>query len=111
MNHPVKVLMIEDSVSLSAVYQGYLDDADYQMMAVETLGEAKDALASYQPEIILLDIELPDGNGMDFLPELSTLTPPPKVIVMTAFGTSDMAVEAIHQGAFDFLTKPLMRQD
>ena len=106
MNHPVKVLMIEDSVSLSAVYQGYLDDADYQMMAVETLGAAKDALTSYQPEIILLDIELPDGNGMDFLPELSTLNPPPKVIVMTAFGTSDMAVEAIHQGAFDFLTKP-----
>ena len=106
MNHPVKVLMIEDSVSLSAVYQGYLADTGYQTMSVETLGAARDTLATYKPEIILLDIELPDGNGMDFLPELRELNPLPKVIVMTAFGTSDMAVEAINLGAFDFLTKP-----
>lgn len=106
MNHRIKVLIVEDSMSLSAVYQGYLSDTDYQVMSVETLAAAKSALGTYKPEIILLDIELPDGNGMEFLPELGVLTPSPKVVVMTAYGTSSMAVQAIQQGAFDFLTKP-----
>jgi two-component system repressor protein LuxO len=57
---------------------------------------------------VLLDIELPDGNGMDFLADMQQLEEQdrPTVIVMTAHGTSDMAVRAIRDGAFDFLTKP-----
>ncbi|MDH4040266.1 MAG: sigma-54 dependent transcriptional regulator [Gammaproteobacteria bacterium] len=106
MNNQAKVLMVEDSVSLSAIYKAYLEDTDYQVVAVERLGAAHAALGAFQPDIILLDIELPDGNGMDFLAEAAALANPPKVIVMTAHGTSDMAVRAIQQGAFDFLTKP-----
>ena len=106
MSNQAKVLMIEDSVSLSAIYKAYLEDTDYQLVSVETLGAAHAALGAFQPDIILLDIELPDGNGMDFLEEAATLEQPPKIIVMTAHGTSDMAVKAIQKGAFDFLTKP-----
>lgn len=106
MNSQARVLMIEDSVSLSAIYKAYLEDTDYQLVAVETLGAAHAALGAFQPDIILLDIELPDGNGMDFLDEAAAGPNPPKIIVMTAHGTSDMAVDAIRKGAFDFLTKP-----
>jgi two-component system repressor protein LuxO len=106
MNNQVKVLMVEDSISLTAIYKAYLEDSDYQVVTVERLGAAHAALGALQPDIILLDIELPDGNGMDFLAEAAALPNPPKVIVMTAHGTSDMAVRAIQQGAFDFLTKP-----
>lgn len=106
MSAQAKVLMIEDSVSLSAIYKAYLDDTSYQLVCVESLGAAHAALGAFQPDIILLDIELPDGNGMDFLAEAASLDNPPKIIVMTAYGTSDMAVDAIQQGAFDFLTKP-----
>jgi len=106
MSNKAKILMVEDSVSLSAIYTAYLEDTDYQLVTVERLGSAHAALGSFQPDIILLDIELPDGNGMDFLAEAAALPNPPKVIVMTAHGTSDMAVRAIQQGAFDFLTKP-----
>jgi two-component system repressor protein LuxO len=106
MSNQAKILMVEDSVSLSAIYTAYLEDTDYQLVTVERLGSAHAALGSFQPDIILLDIELPDGNGMDFLAEAAALPNPPKVIVMTAHGTSDMAVRAIQQGAFDFLTKP-----
>jgi len=106
MNNQPKVLMVEDSVSLSAIYKAYLEDTDYHVVTVERLGAAHAALGAFQPDIILLDIELPDGNGMDFLAEAAALANPPKVIVMTAHGTSDMAVQAIQQGAFDFLTKP-----
>jgi len=106
MNSQPKVLMVEDSVSLSAIYKAYLEDTDFHVVAVERLGAAHAALGAFQPDIILLDIELPDGNGLDFLAEATALANPPKVIVMTAHGTSDMAVRAIQQGAFDFLTKP-----
>jgi len=101
-----KVLMVEDSVSLSAIYEAYLDGTSYQVDCVETLAAAHTALGAFQPDIILLDIELPDGSGMDFLVEVAALEPAPKIIIMTAYGTSDMAVEAIQKGAFDFLTKP-----
>lgn len=106
MNTQAKVLMIEDSVSLSAIYKAYLDDTDYRLVSVESLGAAHAALGAFKPDIVLLDIELPDGNGMDFLDQAATLDSPPKIIVMTAYGTSDMAVKAIQKGAFDFLTKP-----
>ena len=106
MNSRAKVLMIEDSVSLSAIYKAYLDDMDYQLVTVERLGSAHAVLGAFQPDIVLLDIELPDGNGLDFLEDATALANPPKIIVMTAHGTSDMAVKAIQRGAFDFLTKP-----
>ncbi|MFT6273918.1 MAG: two-component system repressor protein LuxO [Halioglobus sp.] len=106
MSTQVKVLMIEDSMSLSAIYKAYLEGTDYKLASVETLASAHASLGAFNPDIVLLDVELPDGNGMDFLAELASMDDPPKVIVMTAHGTSDMAVKAIQQGAFDFLTKP-----
>ena len=106
MSQPAKILMVEDSVSLTAVYKAYLADTDHQVVAVETLGTAHATLDAFQPDIVLLDIELPDGSGMDFLSHAQATENPPKIVVMTAHGTSDMAVEAIRRGAFDFLTKP-----
>ena len=106
MNSKIKLLMVEDSVSLSAIYMAYLEGTDYDLVTAETLGSAHEALGAFKPDIVLLDIELPDGNGLDFLTATTALENSPKVIVMTAYGTSDMAVDAIRRGAFDFLTKP-----
>ncbi len=102
MNSKIKVLMVEDSVSLSAIYMAYLEGTDYDLVTAETLGSAHAALGAFKPDIVLLDIELPDGNGLDFLTATTALENSPKVIVMTAYGTSDMAVDAIRKGAFDF---------
>jgi two-component system repressor protein LuxO len=106
MNSPVKVLMVEDSPSLTEVYKAYLADTDYQVVAVDKLGTALATLGAFRPDIVLLDIELPDGNGMDFLADAASGEDCPKIIVMTAYGTSDMAMRAVRSGAFDFLTKP-----
>ena len=106
MKQTPRILMVEDSASLAAVYQAFLEDTEYEIVTVDTLSRAQASLSSFQPDIVLLDIELPDGNGMDFLIGTSKLEAPPRVIVMTAHGSSDMAVEAMRQGAFDFLTKP-----
>ncbi|MEM1401831.1 MAG: sigma-54 dependent transcriptional regulator [Pseudomonadota bacterium] len=106
MAETLKVMMVEDSPSLSAIYTAYLSDEPYKLVTVETLGRAHATLDGFAPDLILLDIELPDGNGMDFLDHVMETSDPAKVIVMTAHGTSDMAVEAIQRGATDFLTKP-----
>jgi two-component system repressor protein LuxO len=106
MKQTPKILMVEDSPSLAAVYKAYLDESEYEVVAVETLQQARASLSSLWPDIVLLDIELPDGNGMDFLVDTRNAEPSPRVIVMTAHGSSDVAVEAMRRGAFDFLTKP-----
>ena len=106
MSAKVRILMVEDSVSLSAVYSAYLSRTPYTVVSVTNLEDARRELAHDRPDIVLLDIELPDGSGLDLLDEIVALESPPQVIVMTAHGTSDMAVGAIRRGAFDFLTKP-----
>ena len=109
MTTPTKLMMVEDSSSLATIYRAYLSNEPYDLVCVETLGRAHATLDAFEPDIVLLDIELPDGNGMDFLDYVMELPRPPVVIVMTAHGTSDMAVRAIDMGALDFLTKPFDR--
>jgi len=102
----LKLLMVEDSASLTAIYRAYLENENYRIVCVESLGRAHATLDALVPDIVLLDIELPDGDGMDFLEHAMTLTDPPQVVVMTAHGTADLALRAVEMGATDFLTKP-----
>ena len=106
MNQKLNVLMVEDSESLVTIYSAYLRDERYLLHSVSTLDEARSSVDEALPDLVLLDIELPDGDGMDFLQEIAERYPHVPVIVMTAHGSSDMAVHAIRIGAFDFLTKP-----
>jgi two-component system repressor protein LuxO len=106
MASKTSLLMVEDSLSLAAIYMSYLRDEDIDVRHVANLTDAVDYLQHTVPDVLLLDIELPDGNGMDLLKEIMTQNLPTDVIVMTAHGSSDMAGQAIRMGAFDFLTKP-----
>lgn len=106
MTKKTSLLMVEDSLSLAAIYMGYLNDLDVDVRHVASLGDAESYLAKTIPDLILLDIELPDGNGMDLLKQVMNDGISSDVIVMTAHGSVDMAGQAIRTGAFDFLTKP-----
>ena len=103
-NH--KLLIVEDSASLAITYQAFLRFADYSIDWVETLADARLALAKEAPDIVLLDIDLPDGDGRDFLTELNKQEAAPAVVVMTAYGSTSIAADCVDRGAFDFLTKP-----
>ena len=100
------LLMVEDSLSMAAVYKAYLQETDYSVRIVTSLEDARIECAQRPPNIVMLDVELPDGSGLDLLHELQDQDAELEVIVMTAHGSSDMAVKAIDDGAFDFLTKP-----
>jgi two-component system repressor protein LuxO len=102
----LSLIMVEDSESLAAIYTGYLEDQVVDIVHVTTLAQATELLARWTPDLMLLDIELPDGSGMDLLRATMTSKTGIEVIVMTAHGSSKMAIESIHLGAFDFLTKP-----
>ena len=100
------LLMVEDSLSMAALYRAYLAETDYQVRIVTDLVSAKEELAQRQPDLVLLDVELPDGSGLELLDIIQTTYSSTEVVIMTANGSSAMAMKAIEDGAFDFLNKP-----
>jgi len=101
----VKALIVEDSTTLCAIYEAYLSGLGLEIHAVTSLTEAKKSVVLFRPDFVLLDIELPDGNGLDLISELDTVHPKPVSIVMTGHG-SEWAERALAKGAADFLAKP-----
>ncbi len=106
MEEQFSLLMVEDSEVLSELYKSFLADSPYEVHSVYTVAAAAEAFNKYKPQIVLLDIRLPDGNGLDFLQTIVATPEPPEVIVMTAQDTGVSADTAINLGALDFLTKP-----
>ena len=101
----MKTLIVEDNATLRAIYAQYLDGTGLEVDSVETLCAARDSLAKADAQLVLLDIELPDGNGLDLIDDLQQLSPQPAVVVMTGHGAG-YAEQAIARGADDFLNKP-----
>ena len=100
------VLLVEDTPSLSTVYKSALERAG---LAVRPVFCARDGLAAFRKRpsrVVLLDLMLPDGNGLDVLREMRTQNPQTRIVVITANGSINRAVEAMRSGAFDFLVKP-----
>lgn len=101
----MKALIVEDSTTLCAIYEAYLSGLGLEIHAVTTLSDAKSSITGFRPDFILLDIELPDGNGLDLLGELDSIQPKPVTVVMTGHG-SEWTETALAKGAADFLAKP-----
>jgi DNA-binding NtrC family response regulator len=88
------------------LYQSVLARAGHGVACAFDLGEARAACARLRPRLVLLDLQLPDGDGLELLNELRRDMPETPVIVITANGSINRAVEAMRAGAFDFLVKP-----
>jgi len=100
------LLLIEDTPSLSLVYETVLRKNGHFVSSVATIAEAEDAMMRQDYPILLLDLTLPDGDGLDLMSRTLRRDPSTKVIVITANGSINRAVEAMRGGAFDFLVKP-----
>ncbi len=99
------LLLVEDTASLSMVYRAVLTRAGHDVACAATLSEARAFCADRPPRLVLLDLQLPDGDGLDLLAELRAAFDI-RVIVITANGSINRAVQAMRAGAFDFLVKP-----
>ncbi|MGE0715489.1 MAG: sigma-54-dependent transcriptional regulator [Alphaproteobacteria bacterium] len=100
------VLLIEDTPSLAALYVEYLRREPIRVVAVTTGAEGVAAIRKHAPAAVLLDLNLPDMPGMEILKEVTTNKYGCSVIVITAHGSINVAVEAMRHGAYDFLMKP-----
>lgn len=101
------ILLVEDDRSLSQLLAEELEMDGYQVLQAGGLAEARQQLQEQRPALIVSDLRLPDGDGMQVLAFQQAESPGIPFIVITAFGTVDQAVDALKAGADDFLTKPL----
>ncbi len=80
---------------------------DVEVLTAATVAEGWRRVREDRPDVIVLDLQLPDGSGMDLFDRVRTADPRRPVVFVTAHGTTDTAIEAMKRGAFDYLTKPL----
>jgi DNA-binding NtrC family response regulator len=100
------ILLVEDTPSLSMVYQSVLERAGLRVTPAFCARDGLSAFDKHASRVVLLDLMLPDGNGLDVLREMRTQSPQTRILVITANGSINRAVEAMRSGAFDFLVKP-----
>lgn len=107
MNNKYRILLVEDEDNIRNVIATLLETSDYKVIQADTCALAKTMFSSYQPDVVVLDLGLPDMDGMKFLEyvreEEQSLIP---IIVLSARTTDDDKVGALDAGANDYVTKP-----
>jgi DNA-binding NtrC family response regulator len=104
---PERILLAEDDRELRAFLTELLSDAGYEVAAFATADPAVRELAAGAPaDLVVTDLIMPGRRGQDLLRETRTARPELNVIVITAFGSIDSAIELVKEGAYDYLTKP-----
>lgn len=101
------VLIVDDEDMARNFVGEALKDAGYETIEAGCLADAQKAIDASEADVILLDVMLPDGSGLSLLDRIALENPSPPVILITAYGEVDTAVEAMKKGAIDFLQKPV----
>ncbi len=103
------ILLIDDDPSLRRVTEYHLSEKGFHVETASSGREGLDCFDNLSVDLVLTDVKLGDMNGLDILEHIKEQTPDIPVIIMTAFGSIEMAVSAMNKGAFNFLTKPFER--
>jgi DNA-binding NtrC family response regulator len=102
----IQLLLVDDEKSFRTLVAKELTIAGYRVETAGNMAEAREALSRQHYHLVLLDVRMPDGSGLDLLPEIKEGSPATEVVMLTAYGTVEEAIRALKQGALDFLTKP-----
>ena len=106
-----KILIIDDDTSLRRVLEYNLQEAGYQVSAAASGEEGLRLFGEDTPSLVITDMKMPGMDGMQVLKNIKERSPETLVIMITAFGTVDIAVEAMKAGAYDYITKPFNRDE
>src|SRR3990172_2778763 len=99
-------LLVDDDLGFVLGLAEAVQREGFSVSTATTLAQAREELAREEPDALLIDLQLPDGSGLDLVPPAEGRLPP-GVIFITGHGSVDLAVEALRLGAADFLTKPV----
>ena len=102
-----RILIVDDEPDLRTLYELTLLREGHKVEAAATVEEAMELLKAHSFDLMITDMRLPDGLGLDLLRHLSQAQRREKAIVITAYGSAESAVESLKAGAFDYLTKPV----
>ncbi|HVP19485.1 MAG TPA: sigma-54 dependent transcriptional regulator [Spirochaetia bacterium] len=105
-----RVLVVDDDEIIRKLMRDLLEVNHYEVEDASDVAAASGKLRDREYEVVLTDLMLPDGSGLDVLHAARSRPYQPEVLLITAYGTIDSAVEAVRGGAFDYLTKPLSTQ-
>ncbi len=105
------ILVLDDQDSIRHFVSKALEDDGYHVVTAGNLREARAAIEREMPDMAFLDYKLPDGTGIELLKEIKRLQPEVTVVLMTAFGELETAVEAMSAGAFWFVKKPFQTEE
>ena len=110
MTTPAHILLVDDEVNIRGALVTMLEKKGHQVRGVATAEEGLEQLEATPAELVITDLRMPGIGGMEFLRRVKRTWPETEVVVMTAYGSIDTAVEAMRCGAYDYLAKPIDRE-
>ncbi len=107
----MRALILEDEKSLREILSIILSEFNYEIVEAETLKEGLEKVRENEYDLILADLRLPDGSGMELVREVKREKPETEVIIITAFASTETVKEAFDLGVYDYLEKPFKLED
>jgi nitrogen regulation protein NR(I) len=101
-----KILIVDDEESVRYSFQRFLNEPEYQVITAKNGDEALSKYTNQSFDLAVLDVRLPDMSGLDVLTKIKSIDPRAVVLIITAYGTTDLAIETTKQGAYDYILKP-----
>ena len=108
---PRSVLVVDDEADVRALLSDLLTEEGYKVRTADTAAKAVAEIEKDLPDLVMMDVQLPDQDGIALLRQLKKEHPELEMIVMTAFGGSSTAIKAMEHGAYDYVTKPFEIDD
>jgi len=102
-----KILIVDDEHDIVELLEDLLLHKGYNIARAFSQAEARDQIEKFKPAIILLDIKLPDGDGVEFLKEIKVDHANIDIIMITGLADKEIALRALKNGAADYITKPI----
>jgi DNA-binding NtrC family response regulator len=107
MSSAIRVLIVEDDADSAGFVRQLIEPEGYGVTVAATAQQARNEMKSSNPEIVLMDLMLPDVEGLALLREIRTLSPDSQILVVSGHGSISVAVEAMESGALSFIEKPI----
>jgi two-component system response regulator PilR (NtrC family) len=106
MNSRARVLVVDDERSMQEFLEIFLRSEGYEAVTAANVRSALVHIESDEFDVIVTDIQMPDGTGLDLLRSVQKIAPEPLVVMMTAYASTETAIAAMKEGAYDYITKP-----